>query len=352
MKTKYYSFTWALFLFSITAIAQNPVTTLEHNGETQVFYGQDSFVDAYNASSDGDILCLSAGYFTAPGALAKGITVIGSGHFPDSVNIAKRTYILSGLTINQGADSLHLEGLYINGNVNFGNYSISYVKILRCRLSAASFSSSESTPKNNCSFEECFIFSGINFAKYGVNLLIKHCIICGKAPFGIYTSVANIDGDAVIDGNIILRDSSLSSGDGFFTYVYGSLIQNNVILQSSSGNFLNSMNSNTVQNNLFNISSVDFGNNFSYNNYIGVTQSDIFVNQSGNSIDYTHDYHLKNPATYLGTDGSQVGIYGSTIPFKTNGLPFNPQIISKSVASETDTEGNLQVSFKVKAQEN
>jgi len=99
-------------------------------------------------------------------------------------------------------------------------------------------------------------------------------------------------------------------------------------------------------------SPVDFGlNTNSNNNYLGVPRANIFVNQSGSSIDYTHDYHLKNPELYLGTDGTQVGIYGGTKPFKEKCLPTNPQVISKTIAKETDANGNLQINITVKAQE-
>ena len=52
-----------------TALAQNPITTLVHAGNTSVFYGQNSLVDAYTASVNGDYLYLSTGYFTAPAAI-------------------------------------------------------------------------------------------------------------------------------------------------------------------------------------------------------------------------------------------------------------------------------------------
>lgn len=332
-----------LFCFSAiqTAVAQNPITTLVHAGTTTVYYGQSSFVDAYTASVNGDYLYLSPGYFTAPADIAKGVNIIGAGHFPDSANVAKRTTIMSTMYINSGADSLKLEGLYINGNIQYENKSVNYIKVKRCNLGDISFLSySEGAKKNFCSYEECFIRGSIFFSKYGNNLLIKNNIINGY--------ISDINGGAVIDGNIFL----INSGSSLFNSVYSSVIKNNISIMSVSASILSASTGNTLSNNLFSKSSIDLSNNFSNNNYTGIAQANIFVNQTGNAIDYTHDYHLKSPTTYLATDGTQVGLYGGVTPFKEKGLPSNPQILTKTVGNQTDSNGNLQINFKVKAQDN
>jgi len=51
------------------------------------------------------------------------------------------------LTLNDGSDSSHIEGLYINGDINFAsNADIDDVIIKRCNFSALNFSG---TTKNN-----------------------------------------------------------------------------------------------------------------------------------------------------------------------------------------------------------
>lgn len=329
-----------------TALAQNPITTLVHAGNTSVFYGQNSLVDAYTASVNGDYLYLSTGYFTAPAAIAKGVKIIGAGHFPDSANVAKRTTIMSTLSINAGADSLRLEGMYINGDINFDTYStINYIKIIRCRLSSSNFNpAGNATPKdkNYCSFEECFIFGGIYFSNNGINFLLSKCVLSGQL---------NSMKSALITNNIFLY----IGGFGQLNNVYSSVLQNNIILYNNPGynDFIGSNTTgNTFNNNLFVKSATDLGTNNFNNNYMGIAQANIFVNQTGNIIDYTHDYHLKNPTTYIGTDGTQVGLYGGATPFKDKGAPSNPQILTKTVGDQTDTNGNLQINFKVKAQDN
>jgi len=332
------------FLALQTAIAQNPVTTLQHNGTTQAFYGQNSFVDAYNASINGDTIYLSTGYFTPPSSIAKGVKIIGAGHFPDSAGVAKRTYILSKINIAQGADSLLLEGLYINGDIIYdANSSINYVKVLRCGLYSANFNSnSAAAGKNNCSYEECFINGYFAFDNYGDNLLIRHCIISA--------CTTNINEDALIDGNIFLMIGLEIYNTHPLGNINSSLIKNNIILSTYVPIY--NCNGNYFYNNLFVQSSVNFENNSYSNNYLGIPQANIFVSQSGNEIDYTHDYHLQHPELYIGTDGTQVGLYGGSIPFKDKGNPSNPQVISKNIATETDVNGNLPISITVEAQDN
>lgn len=350
MKKTFLSFLILGIVCLIKVNAQNPVTTLQHNGTTQVYYGQSSFSDALGVAVNGDTLVLSAGFFTAPTSISKGVKVYGSGHFPDSANVPKRTTIMSGLNINAGADSLRLEGLFINGDINYdANNSINYVSIIRCRLGSALFnSSSSSVSKNYCSYKECFIDGGINFSYYGDHFLLSNSIIFGwiyLSGGGIninYAATGNINGNALIENNIFLAGINTSLFD-----IKSSLIRDNIICSQS----LYPGQSNYIYNNLF-TSDITLSNNGinSYNNnYTNIPQSNLFLNQTSDF--YTSNYHLQNPSLYLGTNGTQVGIYGGTTPFKEKGAASNPQIINRSIATQTDVNGNLQINVSVKAQD-
>ena len=62
------------------------------------------------------------------------------------------------------------------------------------------------------------------------------------------------------------------------------------------------------------------------------------------------DYHLIAPMLYLGTDGTQVGMYGGANPFKEYARPSNPHIVSKTIPFITNQNGILPVNIKAKAQ--
>ena len=52
---------------------------------------------------------------------------------------------------------------------------------------------------------------------------------------------------------------------------------------------------------------------------------------------------------YLGTDGTQVGIYGGTLPFSST--PTNPQITKCNVAAKSTADGKLSVDIEVSSAE-
>lgn len=68
------------------------------------------------------------------------------------------------------------------------------------------------------------------------------------------------------------------------------------------------------------------------------------------ATDWANYYKLTDEAaaTYLGQDGTQVGIYGGLRPFTP--VPSYPLITEKSIAGQTTTDGKLRVYVKAEAQ--
>jgi len=98
---------------------------------------------------------------------------------------------------------------------------------------------------------------------------------------------------------------------------------------------------NTGKNNIA-LATLNAGKNVE--DYIDITG--VFVNYKGS------DYHLKPEFLSIctGTDGTQIGIYGTTAPFKENKTTAYPQFLSKNIAEETNGNGELEVEMKVEAQ--
>jgi hypothetical protein len=350
MKPKILLITIAIFVVAIsTSNAQNPITTLQHAGTTQVFYGQNSFVEAYNASTNGDTLNLSVGAFTPPAVFTKGINIFGAGHFPDNIDDKRRTTLTNEFIIENGSSNLYIEGIYVNGRMDFATTEILDNLVFK-KMSI--FGSHTSEINNvgggvlkNCLFEDCFISNeglSLNNHLTTLNLCIRHCIFNGNGQSGIAGA------NTILDGNIFLTDIYIPA----IICNGGAIYKNNIFCKDGIIDCCLTKDE-VYYNNIFVADTVIFKDGtYGSNNYFSVSRSDIFVNQTGNTINYFHDYHLKNPELYIGTDGTQVGLYGGIIPFKDGGLPSNPQIISKSVANQTDASGNLNINFTVKAQEN
>ena len=72
---------------------------------------------------------------------------------------------------------------------------------------------------------------------------------------------------------------------------------------------------------------------------------------SGTYITDLYDFTLTDEAAakYLGNDGTQVGIYGGSLPYDEN--PTIPQITKCNVASKSTADGKLSVDIEVKAAE-
>ena len=127
--------------------AQEQLAVLRHNDSTSVFYGQTAFVQAYLAATHGDIITLSAGTFTAPGYIRKGITVRGNGAVGDTARKSFGTYFMENFNVYYLGDSLQFsaEGIYFD---DF-NASQSYdIKLTRCYI--GDFSQDGGVQATNC----------------------------------------------------------------------------------------------------------------------------------------------------------------------------------------------------------
>ena len=98
--------------FAITAFAAQLTATLQSGDTFTPFYGENAFVEAYNAAADGDIITLSPGSFKTT-EIKKGITLIGTYAF--STDTSEAT-VLSTLTVS--GNNVTLEGLRISGSLN------------------------------------------------------------------------------------------------------------------------------------------------------------------------------------------------------------------------------------------
>lgn len=79
----------------------------------------------------------------------------------------------------------------------------------------------------------------------------------------------------------------------------------------------------------------------------------IFKTYTGAKLDLldSENFQLTDAAKtqYLGTDGTEVGIYGGNLPFDPT--PSNPQITKCNVAAKSTADGKLSVDIEVNAAE-
>ncbi len=329
-----------LSVLALTFSLNAQKVALISEGNTSVFNGTNALVDAYNQSVNGDTIYLPGGSFTAPTKINKQLAIYGAGHYEDSTQVTGKTFWSGGLTFDINADQFFIEGVEITGSISFpANGVVDNVTIARCKINGGiTISGNFATPSNNLLLYNNVIAQNIDLANAQNTLIVNNLI--GQ---GIYRSKGNS-----FLNNVFLFRSPTGSYE-HFAACDNNLIYNNVFYTyiSESGN------NNDFRNNLYSYANPGLGTNpTSIDNYINITQSAIFVNVSLTTFSYQADYHLQAPTTYLGTDGTQIGIYGGVYqPYKEGAVPSNPHFQFQNIAPST-SNGLLNVEIKAAAQDN
>lgn len=335
---KKFLFFWLMSL-GITLVYSQPRVSLEHNGNTTIFVGNGAFIEAYNAAVNGDTIFLPGGTFDLT-SIYKSLKIYGAGVFPSATTTTGKTYLNGTLSIMEGASDFRLEGVEIMGALNFNtNQSINNVIIKRCKINSDINIPGGALNATNFSLLESVVLGNINIQNLTTGIFANN-IIQGQ--------INNTE------GNLFTNNVFLYSYCGYYNHIPGfngnnNLIQNNYFIRDCAQ--IIGGTANTFLNNVFINNPSGFGTNPTMSgNFFGNLATDILVNQSGDTFNFDHDYHLKTPASFIGTDASEVGIYGGSNPFKDQLIPENPHISVKNIATSTNTAGELQVEIKAEAQ--
>jgi hypothetical protein len=315
---------------------------LNSNGNTTIFSGGNPFTDAYNNATDGDTIYLPGGNITFPSVIDKKLTIFGAGHHPDSSITTQKTTLNGNITVSENADSLYIEGIHLTGTLTFtNNHKVDNVTLNRCRINTLSFLGNRTTPCENTKIMECVIDGNIflNNAQY---VEVSNSILTGTLEYAYEVGFLNC---------IFLYNSTSSQlSSSVVRYTANSYFANNIFMRNSySMNILFSSSSNTFVNNAFR-SVPNEGTNTFVNNYNNTDLDNFFINQTGFVFDYQHDYHLIDPITYIGNDGLEIGLYGGSFPLKTGFIPKNPHFQFKSIAPQTNSNGELNIQVTIEAQ--
>lgn len=321
--------------------ARSQQVALHKGTGVQFFEGSGGLTSAIAASSTGDTIYLPGGSFSSPGNIDKGIVIYGTGHYPDYTDITGKTFITGHLTLKDNADNFHLEGLEITGNLSMSyGESVNNVTVIRCRMVNFEALGDWNTPTSENTALIGNVINTIYLANCKTALVANNII-----RYGIDHTHGNL-----IKNNIFL--GKLTSG--YYENFRGNNnnIHNNIFLVHGSYGMTNGS-GNIYYNNIMAFPSPAYGTAATtLNNYTGLDPANIFVEQSGQDFIYTHDYNLKTPTSYPGTDATQVGIFGGTFPYKEGAIPVIPHFTLKDISPETNSSGQLTIRIKVKAQDN
>ena len=302
--------------------AQEQLATLKHNGNISVYYGQNAFVEAYNAAANGDIITLSDGIFNAPSDVQKGITVRGNGACVDTARRSTGTYFMEDFELRNLGDSLQFsaEGIYFE---DFNQATARDVELTRCYVNHLF---------NPCGLQatNCVI-KGLLRGSESFNNTYINCVLESNYTSGdqelpyyaiCYNCIVNGVGDAhVSPRNLYQYNNCIVIKDGTsIDSILAGVVKNSVIIGFTGAS-----------------SPASSGN-------VVMNLSDVFENWDGETLSTDLEtYVLKSSVSnsILGLDGSEVGIFGGAIPF--DWTPTYSVIKRLDVPNTPDENGMLNI---------
>lgn len=349
MKKYFVTLFLSVFCFVVQVSAQSSViATLFHDGDIKTFYGTDALRSAHAAAVHGDVITLSSGSFTATN-ITKAVTLRGAGMEYDSISVTEPTIISGSFSIQIASDStlqnnnLVMEGIYHNaGGVITVNGSLKNPQFVKCRLYEIMCSSiGTSGYMYYANFINCVIADIVYFHTLGSATFVN-CYLYNL-------SQQNDQSSHEFQNCVVIDDS--------FSKVYNTVFRNCFLYATSGTSTYNKLPSSSPAYNCVALSATSSTNIFANQSNTTNTQassfSDVFKTWTGSSLANfkTERLELTDAAKtkYLGSDGTQIGIYGGSIPFDPR--PSNPQITKLNVASKSTADGKLSVDIEVKAAE-
>lgn len=274
-----------------------------------------TLADAIALAQPDDKIYLPGGYFEYTGTINKKVHIIGTG-FQDGQNITGKTTINNNLDLNDLASNSTFEGLYITGWFTQTNVNIAsnYVIFKRCNMQGITTNFGSSY--NNCSFINCVVRETLHFGEitstFGINNTISNCFIGS-----IYRAQNSVVKNCIIGSKIYHSDNVTIKNS-----IYGS--SNDCDLHFGSSNLIlnnNFMSTNCV--NAYGGGAIEETNTIAFN-----TTSEIFANATTFTFNSTYNYQLANTSLGQigGTDGTDIGIFGGSNPWKVGSLPIIPNI--------------------------
>lgn len=328
MKKLLLTLTLALFGLNAMMAQSSLVATLSHEGNVSLFYGYNAFVDAMAAADHGDVITLSSGLF-APTTITKAVTIRGAAMYDDNEKEILKTEISNGLTIS------------IPNETNGKSLTIEYL----CTGHISNYCSPLASPKFNHIRFSTFTIDG----DYSSSRMTDGLFTNVEGNISNYNhSSSNLSSFTVVNSyltslsykdhvcqcnviNSIVKFTNMSSNTNYISF-------KNCIFPNPVG-VLNSTNSCDHCLAIVEDSNADILTNMIGTNWTVNSSSEIFTGE---------DNYVLTPTaaqTYLGTDGTQVGIWGGPMPWTTTA--DNPSITKCQVAPRSTADGKLSVEIEV-----
>ena len=313
--------------YTVVAYAQgtDQISAILQHGDTEtIFIGNTGLAKAYEAAVDGDVIILSQGIFNSINNISKVLTIYGAG-FEDNAETNTATTTINGtVRLGDGSDTefdgIHIEGVKINGYMGL-NSQLKNVTIQRCSI-VNNIEFNHNT--ENVTIRQCYILGHIlGQGKLANGLLISNCYITNNINKFSVNSFVHIDHSYMgymysrvyrEYAQFLWTNSIINKLSGDLPLGYAAIVKNCIFFQKNWYDDVNLENC-----------------------YLLSSIADIFAD--GENADYspTRTFELKDPTTYVGTDGTPIGLSGGA---GWNKVPSNPYV-SKVNATLSGTQLNV-----------
>lgn len=338
MKKLFLSLVAVMIAATSTFAQSSMLATLSHEGQISTYYGSMALREAYDAADNGDVITLSSGSFNAVD-IKKGLTIRGAGMEVDTISHSEPTILTGDFTI-QIPDSvskrLTIEGIYSNNNIFYGG-TLRNATFMKSRMKEIT-SNSYASALPNATFIHCRIAERIRLGNNS-SASFLNCIISNPSCGNDKSSNFNCTNCVILNGNS-------------WSVFHSSLLKNCILIAnveyaipSTTAVFNCVCVSNSISTPIFKY--ITNNTNWSRNR---ATDNQFF--KSGNceyNDSETFELPIERQTMFLGTDGTQVGIYGGNMPFSST--PSNPQITKCNVAAKSTADGKLSVDITVNGAE-
>jgi len=298
------------FMTTLCINAQQ-ISVVSSSGATTIYR---TIQDAVDKAAPGSVVYLPGGGFGGV-TITKKLTVIGIGHYIKGENVDGITSINGDFTFGEGSDGSAIMGCYITGKVNV---SANDILIRYCN------------------------FNGLNVttASYQGTIVNQN-----------YIRNYNYCSDASVEfSNNIMYGYIRSNSNG--------LVKNNVFENNGYRIFSLCHNLQIVDNIFFSnrVGLFESSDNLTYSGNMGyyieceyqmtdIDWNDVFENYNNGAISPASKFHFKGDYKKY---ENICGIYAGS-GFNDDQLAPAPYIVAKQIDDHTDTQGMLNVKFRVKA---
>jgi hypothetical protein len=353
-----------LFILSIFSSIENranaTVITVSNNPVDSASAMYSNLQAAIDAASPGDTIYVS-GSPTGYGNISiyKQLTLIGAGYnsnnqFGYKSELHDVTLRGVGLPSPSNSSGTFITGFRMLSIQDVVEYSIDNITITRNSIGNIWINSQSANHDSGWNIINNIITTAyspyIRGTSYVYNTLIANNIFNGSSIID-FSQVS-----VLINNNLFLNRSEAISN------LSNLIIANNIFFGAGVGSSASNADYCIFNNNISyggSTTSFSYGTNVSAGNIENTSPE--FVSVSGAAFNFSYDYHLQgaSPGINAGTDGTDIGIYGSTYPFpsggdvpwQTSSLPPIPQIMQMDVLNSVlPADSTLRIRVKARKQ--